>query len=116
MVDPDRLLLAVISGICARHASGGPLTAEQEADALAELTAEAGGRPDLLAERAGTALGFGERQHDAARWRLIAALCVKAGADEALIGRVGAGRPGPGRYGRPAATWVSGRGWGAPPR
>jgi hypothetical protein len=87
MADPDRVLLAVISGICARHASGGPLTPEQEAAALAELRAEAGERPDLLAERAGTALGFGERQYDAARWRLTAELCVKAGADEALIGR-----------------------------
>jgi hypothetical protein len=87
MADPDRVLFAVISAICARHASGGALTAEQEAAAVAELTAEAGGRPDLLAERAGTALGFGERQHDAGRWRLTAELCVKAGADEALIGR-----------------------------
>jgi hypothetical protein len=87
MADPDRVLYAKICGVCARHASGGPLTAEQEAEAVAELAAEAGGRPDLLAERAGTALGFGERQHDADRWRLTAELCVKAGADEALIGR-----------------------------
>ena len=59
----------------------------QEAEAVAELAAEAAGRADLLAERAGTALGFGERQYNAARWRLTAELCVKAGADEALIGR-----------------------------
>lgn len=87
MADPDRVLYAQICGVSARHARGGPLTAEQEADAVAELAAEAGGRADLLAERAGTALGFGERQYDAARWRLTAELCVKAGADEALIGR-----------------------------
>jgi hypothetical protein len=85
--DPDRLLYAQICGICARHASGGPLTARQEAAAVAELTAEAGGRTDLLAERAGTALGFGERQYDAGRYRRMAALCVAAGADEALIGQ-----------------------------
>jgi hypothetical protein len=87
MPDPDRLLYAQICGICARHAGPGTLTAEQEAAAVAELTAEAAGRPDLLAKRAGTALGFGERQHDADRWRLMAGLCVKAGADESLIGR-----------------------------
>ena len=95
MADPDRVLYAQICGVCARHASGGPLTAEQEADAVAELAAEAGGRPDLLAERAGTALGFGEQQYDASRWRRMAELCVKAGAGETLIGRwVQVGRDG----------------------
>ena len=87
MADSDRVLYAVICGVCAWHAAPGQLTADQDAAAIAELAAEAGGRPDLLAERAGTALGFGERQYDAARWRLMAALCVKADADEALIGQ-----------------------------
>jgi len=54
---------------------------------VAELTAAAAGRADLLAERAGTALGFGEGRPDAARYRQIAELCIAAGADPALIER-----------------------------
>ena len=41
----------------------------------------------LLAECAGTALGFGEGGQDAARYRQIAELCIAAGAEQALIGR-----------------------------
>ena len=55
--------------------------------AVAELTEAAAGRADLLAERAGTALGFGEGRPDAARYRQIAELCIAAGADQALIER-----------------------------
>jgi hypothetical protein len=84
--DPDRLRYAQIAGAAARHARAW-LTAEQEAAAVAELTEAAGGRTDLLAECAGTALGFGEGGQDAARYRQIAELCIAAGADQALIGR-----------------------------
>jgi len=63
------------------------LTADEEATAIAELTEAAGGRADLLAERAGTALGFGEGRPDGARYRQIAELCIAAGADQALIER-----------------------------
>ena len=42
---------------------------------------------DLLAERAGIALGFGQHQPHAAAYRLISDLCIKAGADETLIPR-----------------------------
>ena len=52
---------------------------------MAELTEAAAGRADLLAERAGTALGFGEGRPDAARYRQVAELCIAAGADPALI-------------------------------
>ena len=55
--------------------------------AVAELAEAAAGRADLLAERAGTALGFGEGRPDAARYRQIAELCIAAGADPALIER-----------------------------
>ena len=85
--DLDRLRYARIAGAAARHAQGWRLTADEEARAIAELTEAAGGRADLLAERAGTALGFGEGRSDAARYRQIAELCIAAGADQALIER-----------------------------
>jgi hypothetical protein len=84
--DPDRLRYAQIAGAAARHAQAW-LTAEQEAAAVAELTEAAAGRADLLAECAGTALGFGEDGQDAARYRQMAELCIAAGADRSLIGR-----------------------------
>jgi hypothetical protein len=85
--DPDRLRYAQIAGVVARHALGWRLTSEEETVAVAELTEAAAGRADLLAERAGTALGFGEGRPDAARYRQIAELCIAAGADPALIER-----------------------------
>jgi hypothetical protein len=85
-LDPDRLRYAHIAGAAARHAQAW-LTAEQEAAAVAELAQAASGRADLLAECAGTALGFGEGGQDAARYRQIAELCIAAGADRSLIGR-----------------------------
>lgn len=91
--DPDRLRYAQIAGAVARHALGWQLTAEEEAVAVAELTEAAAGRSDLLAERAGTALGFGGGRPDAARYRQIAELCIAAGADQALIeGWINVGR------------------------
>src|SRR5690348_8414040 len=85
--DPDRLRYAQIAGAAARHAQGWRLTADEEVRAIAELTEAAAGRADLLAERAGTALGFGEGRPDAARYQQIAELCIAAGADQALIER-----------------------------
>ena len=85
---PDRILYAKIAGIASYHARGGrPLTPDEEAAALAELTGVAAGRGDLLAERAGTALGFGHHQPDVARYERMAELCIKAGADETQIPR-----------------------------
>ena len=121
--DPDRLRYAHIAGAVARHALGWRLTADEEAMAVAELTEAAAGRADLLAERAGTALGFGEGRPDAARYRQIAELCVAAGADPALIERwieVGRQRaataaaipytgPSSGRVTAPAVVWFSHR-------
>ena len=85
MTEADRLLYATLAGAAARHAGPGALTPEQEAAAVAELREIAGHRPDLLAHRAGTAIGFGESQYDAVVYRLISDLCVKAGADPAQI-------------------------------
>jgi len=85
MTEADRLLYATLAGAAARHAGLGALTPEQEAAAVAELRDIAGHRPDLLAHRAGTAIGFGESQYDAVVYRLIADLCIRAGADPAEI-------------------------------
>jgi hypothetical protein len=85
--DPDRLRYAQIAGAVARHALGWRLTADEEAVAVAELAEAAAGRADLLAERAGTALGFGAGRPDAARYQQIAELCIAAGADRSLIER-----------------------------
>jgi hypothetical protein len=54
---------------------------------IAELAQAAAGRADLLAERAGAALGFSEGGLERARNLQIAELCIAAGADETLIGR-----------------------------
>jgi hypothetical protein len=84
--DPDRLLYAQIAGAAARHAQAW-LTADEEAAAVTELRQAAAGRTDLLAECAGTALGFGEGGQEAAQYRQIAELCIAAGADQKLIER-----------------------------
>ena len=60
------------------------LTADQEATAVAELK-QATGWAALLAECAGLALGYGEHQPGAARYRHIAQLCVAAGVDQTLV-------------------------------
>lgn len=76
---PDRLIIASVHGIVARHVqqAGECLNAAQRAAAVAEIQHETT-RPDLLAEVAGIMLGArGDRvAHD---------LLVEAGADETLI-------------------------------
>ena len=68
--------------------SSSPARTEQViAAAVTELRQAAAGRTDLLAECAGTALGFGEGGQDAAQYRQIAELCIAAGADQKLIER-----------------------------
>src|SRR5260370_23077613 len=83
--DPDRLRYAQIAGAVARHALGWRLTADEEAVAVAELAEAPAGRADLLAERAGTALGFGEGRPDAARYRQIAQPAIAPRPDQAPI-------------------------------
>ena len=52
-----------------------------------ELAQAAAGRADLLAKCAGLALGYGERQPEAAHYQAMAELCLAAGADTTLIQR-----------------------------
>lgn len=83
--DGDRVLATQIALAAARHARDCPLTAEEEAVAVADLRRAAAGRADLLGEHAGVALGFGEARLDGARYRQIARLCIAAGADHTLM-------------------------------
>jgi len=65
----------------------GNLTGDQAAAAVAELREVADGRPDLLAEIAGLALGTTERKGPEyeATGHAVAELCRAAGADEQAI-------------------------------
>jgi hypothetical protein len=85
--DRDRLTSARIAAITRRNVRGRPLTAVEEAAALAELAEVADGRIDLLAEEAGLAIGFHDQDADAPVYLQIAQLCIKAGADTAVISR-----------------------------
>jgi hypothetical protein len=91
--DEDRIRLARIAGVTSRHASGGPMTGERQAAALAELAEVADGRVDLLAQHAGLGLGAHENDQDAEMYEQITQLCISAGADMAVIQTwVGEGR------------------------
>ena len=82
---PGRLLVTPIIAPAAPSTPRWRLTAEEEATAVAELKQAAAGWAALLAECAGLALGYGEHQVDAARYRHIAELCVAAGVDQTLV-------------------------------
>ena len=83
----DRSTAARIAAITRRHARGRVLTGVEEAAALAELAEVAHGRVDLLAQEARLAIGFHGQDVDAPMYLQIAQLCIKAGADTALISR-----------------------------
>lgn len=85
--DADGLLYGRIAGTAARHAPGWRPGGQQNAAAIAELAEIADGRADLLAKCAGLALGYGERQPEAAHYQRMAELCLAAGADKTLIQR-----------------------------
>jgi hypothetical protein len=80
-------MAARIAAITRRHARGRALTGVEEAAALAELAEGAHGRVDLLAQEAGLAIGFHGQDVDAQMYLQIAQLCIRAGADIALISR-----------------------------
>jgi hypothetical protein len=86
----DRLIIAEISGVTARHV---PLSGQYphgEAAAIAEVRAVARGRADLLAEFAGTRLGLSVTHPvDQLAAQLVgwASLTARAGADMDAIGR-----------------------------
>jgi hypothetical protein len=81
----DPLLATPITAPTTPSTPGWRLTAEEEATAVTELRQAAAGCVVLLAECAGLALGYGEHQLDAARYRHIVELCVAAGVDQALV-------------------------------
>jgi hypothetical protein len=82
-----------ILDLCRTHAAGAAshpvpgagFRGDPEAVAVAELRQAPPGWADLLAECAGLALGYGEHQCDAARYRKITELCLAAGVDQTLI-------------------------------
>jgi hypothetical protein len=83
--EADRILVAQLTGEARHHARWRPLTGEEEAAAVAELRALAGGRSDLLAEVAGIFEGTSEGELDEPLARSAARLCRKAGADPEAI-------------------------------
>jgi len=85
--DPDRLIVARLTGTAQRQARWGAPDEDEKAAGAAELRQVAGDRPGLLAEVAGLALGSAERRGPEyeARGQAVAGLCRMAGADEALI-------------------------------
>jgi len=85
-LDADRIRNGRIAGIAAGHAPAWRPGGRRNAAAVAELAEVADGRADLLAKCAGLALGYGERQPEAAHQRM-AELCIAAGADKTLIQR-----------------------------
>src|SRR6266576_5060269 len=62
--EADRILVAQLTGEARHRARWRPLTEDEEAGALAELRALAGGRADLLAQVAGIFEGTSEGEPD----------------------------------------------------
>jgi hypothetical protein len=86
--------VARIAAVTRRHARRRALTGAEQTAALTELAAAADGRVDPLAQHAGLAVGFHERDSDAPIYLQIAQLCIEAGADTALTPRwIAEGRP-----------------------
>jgi hypothetical protein len=83
--EPDRILVAQLTGEARHHAKWRQLTDEEEAAALAALRTLAAGRADLLAEVAGLFEGTSEGELDEPLARSAAQLCRQAGADTDAI-------------------------------
>ena len=81
----DRILVAQLTGEARHRAGWRELTGDEEAAAVAELAALAGGRADLLAEVAGIFEGTSEGEPDEPLARSAAQLCRMAGADADAI-------------------------------
>jgi hypothetical protein len=81
----DWIVVAQLTGEARDRARWRPLTGEEEAAALAEIRALAGGRADLLAEVAGIFEGTSEGEPDEPLARSAARLCRMAGADTGAI-------------------------------
>ena len=85
--EPDRILLAQITGAASRYARQPRLSGLAREAAVAELAAVASGRRDLLAEHAGIIVGAHEGDLDEERYLRTAQLCIDAGADVTQIPR-----------------------------
>jgi hypothetical protein len=85
----DRLLLAEVAGVSARHVPLSGLYPYGEAAAIAEVRSAAGDRAGLLAEFAGVRLGLSVTHpvDQIAEFILHASLAAKAGADMDAVGR-----------------------------
>ncbi len=91
--DPDRILVAQLTGTAGRHARWRELAGAGEAAAVAELGELAAGRGDLLAEVAGVLEGASEGEPGEPLKRQAVQLCGKAGADpQAIPAWIQAGR------------------------
>ena len=83
--DPDRILVAELTGTARHHARWRELAQDEQDAAVIELRELAGGRADLLAEVAGIFEGTSDGELDEPLARQAAHLCRQAGADETLI-------------------------------
>lgn len=83
--DPDRILVAELTGIARHNARWRELAQDEQDAAVTELRELAGGRADLLAEVAGIFEGASDGELDEPLARQAAHLCRLAGADETLI-------------------------------
>ena len=103
--DPDRILVAELTGTARHHARWRELAQDDQDAAVTELRELADGRADLLAEVTGIFEGASDGELDEPLARQAAQLCRAAGADETLIPQGAVDRRGapPGR-GRPYET------------
>ena len=85
--DPDRIIVAKLTGEARCHAGFEPPGEAATAAAVAGLREIADGRTDLLAEVAGIFLGASEGELDEPLARNAAEFCRAAGADQELIPR-----------------------------
>lgn len=85
--DPDRILVAQLTGTARHHARWRELAQDEQDAAVTELRELAGGRADLLAQVAGIFEGASDGELDEPLARQAAQLCRLAGADETLIPR-----------------------------
>jgi len=83
--DPDRILVAELTGTARHHARWRELAQDEQDAAVTELRELAGGRADQLAQVAGIFEDASDGELDEPLARQAAHLCRLAGADETLI-------------------------------
>jgi len=83
--DPDRILVAELTGTARHHARWRELAHDEQDAAVTEFRELAGGRADLLSKVAGIFEGTSDGKLDEPLARQAAHLSGLAGADETLI-------------------------------